>query len=397
MRRFINIIVLIAGLSSVFAQDRAELQERKKKLIEEIQLSNQVLKKTQQDKDLSLNQLKTLKQKISIRSQLIRTMQNEVGLINQEIVLNENHLKSLRNELDTLKVEYANLIQKSYKSSKHFNRLLFLFSAKDFKQAYKRAAYIRQIAQYRKLQAKAIVQKQNEIQVSVLLLEKQRKIKENIIQDKREENNALNQEQTLQSMSLARLSEKEKELNKSLEEKIIQRKKIQKEIERIIAEELKKVSKNPNANLFATTPEAIALSNSFTSNKGKLPWPVAKGLIISKYGKQKHPVLSGVTIENNGIEIATESHSACRAIFDGVVSSILQMPNGTKVLMVRHGEYISVYSNLSDSYVDKGDQVSTKQAIGLVFTPTNEEGTVLDFQLWKGAQKLNPQSWIMSK
>ena len=139
------------------------------------------------------------------------------------------------------------------------------------------------------------------------------------------------------------------------------------------------------------------MSNNFTANKGKLPWPVAKGLVISKFGKQKHPILTGVTIENNGVEIATEQHSPCRSVFDGKVSSVLVMPNGTKVVMVRHGEYISVYSNLSEVYVEKGKLLNTKDQIGLVFTSIQEGSTIIDFQLWKGAQKLNPQSWLMMK
>jgi len=379
------------------AQDRSELQKRKKQLLEEIQLSNDVLKQTQKNKDLSLHQLKTLKQKIAIRSQLIRTIQKEVSYIKEEIELSQRQRSLLEQDLDSLKVDYAYLIQQAYKSSRHFNRLLFLFSSRDFQQAYKRATYIRQISQYRQFQAQAINKKQTDLEKSILVLKKQKEIKQNLIDDKRVEKDLLNQEQAQQSVSLAALSEKEKELKKALEEKKKKRKKIQKEIERIIAEELKKTSDSGSANRFASTPEAIALSKSFSTNKGKLPWPVAKGLVISKFGKQKHPILSGVTIENNGIEIATESHSPCRSIFEGKISSILTMPNGIKVIMIRHGEYISVYSNLSEVYVEKGEELSTKEEIGLVYTSKQEGSTVIDFQLWRGSEKLNPQSWLMKK
>ena len=379
------------------AQDRTELQKRKKQLLEEIQLSNKVLKQTQKDKDVSYHQLKTLKQKIAIRSQLIRTIQKEVGYIKEEVELSQKQKLVLEQELDSLKVDYAYLVQQAYKSSRHFNRLLFLFSSRDFQQAYKRATYIRQISQYRKFQAQAINEKQIALEKSIIVLEKQKEIKQNLIDEKRVEYELFNQEQAQQSISLATLSEKEKELKKALEEKKKQRKKIQKEIERIIAEELKKATNPGKANSFASTPEAIALSNSFSSNKGVLPWPVAKGLVISKFGKQKHPILTGVSIENNGIEIATEAHSSCRSIFDGKVSSVLTMPNGTKVVMVRHGEYISVYSNLSEVSIEKGEELSTKEQIGLVYTSKQEGSTVIDFQLWKSSQKLNPQYWLMKK
>ena len=397
MKLFINILLVFLSCSTLIAQDRSDLQKRKQKLLEEIEFSNEVLQQTQKDKNLSYNQLKTLEQKISIRSQLIRTIQKEVESIKEEITLTETQNESLQIELDSLKMEYAKLIKQAYNSSRYFNRLLFLFSSSDFQQAYKRAAYIRQIAQHRKAQAQTIEQKQVNLEASILVLRKQYSIKQHLIENKRLENEMLNQEQAQQSASLAALSEKEKELKKVLDQKRKKRKKIQKEIERIIAEELRKANNTGIVNNFASTPEAIALSNNFTANKGRLPWPVAKGLVISKFGKQKHPILAGVTIENNGVEIATEQHSPCRSVFDGKVSSVLVMPNGTKVVMVRHGEYISVYSNLSEVYVEKGEHINTKDQLGLVFTSIQERSTIIDFQLWKGAQKLNPQSWLMSK
>ncbi len=397
MKLFINILLVFLSYSTLMAQDKSDLQKRKQKLLEEIEFSNEVLQQTQKDKNLSYNQLKTLNQKISIRSQLIRAIQNELRSIKEEIRLTKAQNESLQIELDSLKIEYAQLIKQAYNSSRYFNRLLFLFSSSDFQQAYKRATYIRQIAQYRKAQSQSIEQKQLTLEGNILVLRKQLSIKQDLIENKRLENEMLNQEQTLQSASLAALSEKEKELKKVLDQKQKKRKKIQKEIERIIAEELRKANNTGLVNNFAATPEAIALSNNFATNKGKLPWPVAKGLVISKFGKQKHPILTGVTIENNGIEIATEQYSPCRSVFDGKVSSVLVMPNGTKVVMVRHGEYISVYSNLSEVYVEKGELINTKDQLGLVFTSLQERSTIIDFQLWKGAQKLNPQSWLMNK
>tara|TARA_S200000501_G_scaffold217722_1_gene204296 strand:+ start:230 stop:1372 length:1143 start_codon:yes stop_codon:yes gene_type:complete len=379
------------------AQQKAKLQERKKLLLEEIQFSNKVLEQTKKEKDVSFHQLKTLKQKIAIRSQLIRTIQKEVGYIKKEIELIQNEKLLLELELDSLKVNYTYLIQQAYKSRKHFNRLLFLFSSRDFQQAYKRLSYMRQISQYRLSQANTISVKQAELDDNIFILKKQKSIKQNLIDNKQIEYELYNKEQAQEAISLAALSEKEKELKKALEEKKNQRKKIQKEIERIIADELKKVANSSSIKKFASTPEAIKLSNSFNSNKGSLPWPVSKGLVISKFGKQKHPVLAGVNIENNGVEIATEAQSACRSIFKGKVSSILTMPNGTKVVMIRHGEYISVYSNLGEVFIEKGQEVSTKENIGLVYTSKQEGATVIDFQLWKSSQKLDPQSWLMKK
>jgi septal ring factor EnvC (AmiA/AmiB activator) len=397
MKLFIRILLVLWSFNGVVAQNRSDLQKRKKKLQEEIQWSNAALNQNKNKKNYSVSQLKTLKQKISIRSQLIETIQKEVAYIKEEIGLNEQKTSRLETELDSLKVDYSNLIQQAYKSQKHFNRLLFILSSEDFQQAYKRAAYMNQIAQYRQLQAQNIFNKQDDLEKSNLVLEKQWSIKQNLIDNKRLEKELLNQEQAQQNLSLLALSKKEKELKEALKKKKKKREKIQKEIERIIAEELRKRTKVTSKKEFLSTPEAIALSNSFSSNKGKLPWPVGKGLIISKFGKQKHPILSGVYVENNGVEIATESHSACRSVFKGKVSSVLTMPNGIKVIMIRHGEFISVYSNLSEVYVEKGDVLNTKQKVGLVYTSKQEGSTIVDFQLWKGSQKLNPQYWLMKK
>lgn len=377
------------------AQEKARLQERKKVLLEEIQFSNKVLEQTKKEKNVSFHQLKTLKQKIAIRAQLIRTIQKEVVYINEEIQLNKNEKLRLELELDSLKINYAYLIQQAYKSRKHFNRILFLFSSRDFQQAYKRASYMRQISQYRLSQADIISEKQAELQNSIMILKKRKSIKQNLIENKQIEYETYKEEQAQEAVSLAALSEKEKELKKDLETKKFQRKKIQNEIELIIADELKKNLKTNAAIGFASTPEAIKLSNSFSSNKGNLPWPVSKGLIISKFGKQKHPVLAGVNLENNGIEIATEPRGICRSIFNGKVSSVITMPNGTKVVMIRHGEYISVYSNLGEVFIEKGQEVVTKENIGIVYTSKQEGSTVIDFQLWKSSQKLNPELWLM--
>ena len=397
MKSLIKIILILWAYGGLQAQNKTQLKNQKKKLLEEIEWSNSALKETQKNKTLSYNQLKTLKQKIAIRTQLIQTIQREIESIKEEIEANEEKKKVLESDLLLLKDSYAVLIEQAYKSQKHFNRILFLLSSKDFQQAYKRASYIKQISEYRQQQAREIEKKQDHLEKSILVLQKQQQIKQNLIDNKQLEKELLNQQQQQQKISVAALSKKEKELKEILNTKKKKRKKIQKEIERIIAEELRKKTDLSAKKDFASTPEAITLSNSFKLNKGKLPWPVAKGLVISKFGKQRHPVLTGITVENNGIEIATEAHSSCRNIFKGKVSSVLTMPNGIKVVMVRHGEYISVYSNLSEVYVEKGEQVDTKDQIGIVFTSKQENTTIIDFQLWKGALKLNPLHWLMKK
>ena len=397
MKLLTKICVFFFFCAALSAQDRLSLQKRKKKLLEEIQFTSKMLEQTNTEKIFSLNQLKTLKQKIEIRSQLIETIQKELGFIKEERTLSLKEKKLLQIELVDLKKDYARLIKQSFKNARHLNRLLFIFSSRDFQQAYKRVSMIKQISEYRKSQATKIESKQEEIEQNVARLERHKKIKERLVEETKSEKTLFNQEKNEKSIGLAALSEKEKQLKQEVAEKKIKKSKIQKEIQRIIAEEIKKRSEKNKTTSFALTPEAVMLSKSFASNKTILPWPVSKGLVISKFGSQKHPVLSGVSIENNGIEIATETNAACRSVFDGVVSSILTMPNGTIVIMIRHGEYISVYSNLSESYVEKGEQVKTKDLLGMVYTSKSGGVTVIDFQLWKGAQKVDPQTWLMKK
>ena len=253
MKLFTKILLLLLLCNNLMAQEKARLQKRKKLLLEEIQFSNKVLEQTKKEKDVSFHQLKTLKQKIAVRTQLIRTIQKEVGYINQEIELNQNETLRLELELDSLKINYAYLIQQAYKSRKHFNRILFLFSSRDFQQAFKRASYMRQISQHRLSQADIISENQAKLKNSIMMLKKQKSIKQNLIENKQVEYELYNKEQTQEAISLAALSEKEKELKKGLEAKKTQRKKIQKEIERIISDELKNAT-NTSACLLYTSP-----------------------------------------------------------------------------------------------------------------------------------------------
>ena len=256
MKLFAKILLLLLLCNNLMAQEKARLQERKKLLLEEIQFSNKVLEQTKKEKDVSFHQLKTLKQKIAIRAQLIRTIQ-KVGYINQEIQLNQNEKLGLELELDSLKINYSYLIQQAYKAENILTAFLFLFSSRDFQQAYKRASYMRQISQYRLSQANIVSEKQAELQNSIMILKKQKSIKQNLIENKQAEYELYNKEQAQEAISLAALSEKEKELKKSLEAKKIQRKKIQKEIERIIADELKKATSTSAAIDFASTPKQL--------------------------------------------------------------------------------------------------------------------------------------------
>ncbi len=396
MKLLTNLCCLLLFFASLNAQNRTNLQKRKKNLLEEIQLINQMLEKTKQQKTFSLNQLKTLKQKIEIRSQLIATIEKELRFIHEERALNLKQKKLFEEELESLKNNYALMIKQSYKSTRKNSRILFLLSSRDFQQAFKRLAMIKQISEYRKSQATKIEYKQKEVNQIIKRLEKHTKIKERLINDTNSEKLLLNEEQITKSIGLVELSNKEKKLTQGINEKKLKKEKIEKEIQRIIAEELRKEKENKKRS-FAETPDSERLSNSFTSNKALLPWPVSKGLVISKFGKQKHAVLKGVTVDNNGIEIATESNTLCRSVFDGTVSSVLTMPNGTKVIMIRHGEFISVYSNLGESLVRKGEIVKTKDPLGVIYTSKSEGATVIDFQLWKGSQKVNPEIWLMKK
>lgn len=400
--KYLFLCLAIGASMSISGQTKQELQEQRKKLTEEISYANALLEETKKNKKLSLNQLQTLKKKIDVREELIRYMGREVDLLNDNISEAENSIKGLDLRLKKLRENYASMIQSAYQQQHSYNRILFLLSADDLNQAYKRFRYLQEYSVYRKSQAEEISTAISDKEAQIERLKTHRRQKGSLLDEKRKENKILAQEKGKHQLDLQSLKIQEDELLKSLRQKQQKAKDLQRAIQKAIEDEMRKArekakSEGKSGKDFELTPEAKALSANFVSNKGKLPWPVDKGVVTSKYGKQRHPVLPNITIENNGIEISTNPGSNARAVFSGKVSSILKLPSGLKVVILRHGAYSTIYSNLSDVYVTKGDEVSTKQSLGIIFTDPSDQKSVIDFQLWKGTSTQNPAQWLFKR
>lgn len=402
--------------------DKKLLQENKKKIEQEIRFTNQLLKETKKDKQNSLNQLIVLKNQINKREELITNISQEINVINSEINYTQNSVDKLIKDLSDLKAEYAKMIIAANKNRGSNNILMFIFASENFNQAFQRVKYYKQYSSFRKAQAQLIINKQTELSKKRLELQTQKQSQNQLLANNQTEKIQLTQEQEAKNKTVQQLQKTEKELLKTLRRKEAEAKKLQKDIENIIAEEVRKakaasklraenkakpnnnISKKNNkedevkpkttSEILTDTPEEMALSNSFASNRGKLPWPSEKGIISSTFGNHSHPELPGIIINNDGIDITTNKGASARAIFNGEVSAVISGPNGNDVVIIRHGNFLTVYSNLTSVYVKRGEKVNTKQRIGMISTNEDDDKTILQFQIWKGNSKLNPSEWI---
>ena len=311
--------------------------------------------------------------------------------------MNEDSIADLAAELTALKDEYAKMIFFAYKNQNLYNKLIFIFSADDFNQAYQRIKYFQQYNEYRRTQAKLIVETQTLLEAKNQELTMLKNDKESLLSRVSNENQTLIAEKDEKSRTVQKLSKKEKELQATLKEKEKAAKKLQQEIQKIIAEEMRKASERAggeNVGGYNLTSAEVALSGNFSNNIGKLPWPVDWGVVSSTFGEHPHPVLTKVKVKNNGIDILTRSGSEAKAVFEGVVTRVLSVPNNNNVVIIRHGEYLTVYSNLDKVYVREGDKVKVSQPIGIVFTNPDENKTELHFEVWQSKTLLNPEEWL---
>jgi septal ring factor EnvC (AmiA/AmiB activator) len=393
------IIVLLIGGLTAYSQSKSELQKKKKQLQKEIEYTNKLIKQTSQSKQASLNQLQRIDKQISTRQELINTMEAEIEFINDSITATINLIDTLTKDINQLKKEYAEMIQSAYVNRSSYNKFMYIFSSASYNQAFKRLKYFQQYAEYRKKQAESIRSKQIEYDQQLLLLEAIKKSKEGLLKAKLNEKNQLTNEKDRKVSVVNELKGKENSLRKQLQEKEKAAKEISKAIARIIEEEIRKAreaAKNDGRSTkgFPMTPEAIELSNSFAANKGKLPWPVQEGVITAQYGEHPHPTLKDVKVQNNGVDISTTKANTGRAIFEGTVSRVIIIPGEGKVVMIRHGEYFTVYFYFKEVFVSAGDKIDTKQKLGVLISEDDESSSIMHLEIWKVTNKMNPEEWI---
>ena len=396
-RILIFILISVLASFSLSAQTQKQLENKRKQLQKEIKEINSLLFKSKEEAETLLSDLDDLTQKISVRSQLINTINQEAKILSREIANNEKKIALQEKKLNILKKEYANMIVQSYKSKNKQSRLLFLLSSESFVQAYKRLQYIKQYATYRKQQGEAIKATTVNLRALTDSLQVKEDEKQLLIALHLREKDSVNREKVSQERLVTKVKAKEQKYVTQIKRIQREERKLDKKIQRLIREAItrsNKKSKNRKSSSFKLTPEAKKLEATFIANKGKLPWPTKKGTVIRKYGKQKHPTLAGITIQSNGVQVATEKKAKARVVFDGTVLSIQLLPGRKKMVLIQHGNYITAYKNLDNVLVKKGEKVHTKQDIGTIHTDTTTGKTVLAFSLFKETKIQNPEIWI---
>jgi murein hydrolase activator len=415
---------------------KKDLESKKKKINDEINEINSLLNETKASKKSSIGALVNINMKLEKRQDLINTINAQIRELTREIKQNEKSAEQLKQNLIKLKTEYARMIVFAQRNQDAYSTLMFIFSSENFSQAYSRLKYMQQYSEFRKKQATEIINTQTLLLAKLNELKSQRHEKNLLLGNEEEEKLNLNSEKVEQETVLTELQKKEKELKTELEKKKQDAIELQLAIKRLIEAEIKrkaeeaakaealavaarkekeekrKEEKNkknktnevaevkPEKKEVAYVPElneeAEALSTDFSNNRGKLPWPVAKGVICETYGEHEHPAIKGFMMFNNGVELCVTKGTQARAVFEGEVTGIAVSPTGGKLVIIRHGEYLSVYSNLSDVLVKTGQKVAVKQAIGSVMYNEDEGKSSMNLQIWKGQKTMDPGGWLFN-
>lgn len=399
------LLLLLTVVFSATAQtNKDDLEKKKEQLLKEIETMQQQLDQTKKSKNANLGQLAALKKQIKTREQLIGNYNSQINQIDKELAAKVRTVRALDRDLDTLRANYANMVYYAYKHRSAYDKLLFLFSAKDFNDAFIRLKYIKRYSAYRRMQAELIRTTQKDLSKKMSQLKVQRTAKKQVLTEQEEQKKKLAKEKAEKDKMAKTFSSQEKQLKTALAKKKKEQEQLKKQIADLIRKEIEEskkkngtaTGKSSTASSLGLTPEAAALSASFASNQGKLPWPVTKGEIIETFGEHEHAILENVMTKNNGVDIKTAPGADARAVFKGTVVSIISNPGYHKGVLIKHGEYYTVYSNLASVKVKANQEVDTKQSIGTVYTNESGESTV-HLEIWKGTTLLNPESWIIAK
>ena len=395
MKKWVWLLMLVPVLS--LAQDKkAALEAQKKRLQQEIVQINALIKTSAKKRANVLTQVETVQLKMDRQDALIRLTNRQINRLNQEININLRNIEKLRAELTSLKKDYAEMVVSARKNKSSQNRLMFLLSSESFWQAYKRMAYMKQYAAFRKQQGEQIAAKTKALQQYTTDLVAQRKDKKQLIEQNRKAQKELDSIKKRQNTLVLELKKRERNYTAQIKKKQKQQEEIDKEITRLIREAIAASNKKAGTKTttFVLTPEAKALAASFVSNKGRLPWPVEKGIVTQRFGTQRHPVVRTTTIKSNGVTLSVPAGATARSVFEGKVLNIVQFKGSNPIVLVQHGNYITSYKNLSKVYVKKGDRVTAKQAIGQIFTNKDTGKTTLQFSLFYNTTPQNPALWL---
>ena len=402
MKNLIFLFFILHGFS-LFAQNKltaeqTKLESQRIKLRKEIKQINSLLFENKRKKNTTISDVEDIQLRISVRKQLIKVNNQQANLLDNLINVNQRNIDQYRNELKEIKNEYALILQKSYKSKSMQNRLMFIFSSDNFLQAYKRLDYLKQYNSYRKKQAIKIKNQTLNLQELNKEMILKKNFKKSLVEENRNISKNLIAEQLEQENLLKSLKNKTKNFQKEISQKQALASLIDSKIEKLIREAIALSNKEAGekvSNFFSLTPETKILAENFKSNKGQLPWPVIKGVVIQNYGTQTHPIVKTTKIKSSGISIATESNIKARVVFEGEVMSILSFKNSNPTVLIKHGNYITAYKNLSKVYVKKGQKVDSKEVLGEIFTNKDTGKTILQFSVFNGMKPENPAFWLL--
>jgi septal ring factor EnvC (AmiA/AmiB activator) len=394
MKRFMLLLfVVLLGGPLLSGQTKDELQQQKQKAFEEIKLARELMEKTAQKRSSSLQQIRILQQGINSRASLISTLEQEVSMIDADIEEAQEQIVLLTRENEKNKEEYARLIYYAYRNHTNYEKIMFILAGDNISQSYQRYKYLKYISDYR-------VQKAAEIEELIAEMDRKREElnglrneKLNLLEEKEGEQEKLVSERSQQASLVQNLQQQEEELKRQIAEKERIARELEERIRAIIEEEARKAA-TPDNPYGALTPEQQLVGNDFRNNKGKLPWPVDRGIITTGFGNHEFPGLRGSNVNNNGVDINSEAGTKVRAVFEGEVTKVFAILGANYTVLIRHGEFLSVYQNLVNVRVKSGDKVLTKEILGDAFTDEDSGVSTVHFEVWQERKILNPEEWL---
>ena len=391
LSRIILLVVLLVAVD-LSSQNKQDLEKQKRQIQNDIKKIELKLSNSSKQKDLIVSNAEDINYKINLQQNLINNINSQLNLILDEIETNEKKLSDLKQRELILKEELSKMLLSAYKKKSNLNKLMFVFSSSSFQQAYKRIQYFKQYANFQNKTLSKITVTSNEIKNIIIVLDSQKTSKKVLVEENELIKRDLSREYIGLNNLIAQVNKNQKKYSLEIKQKQKLSKEIDKKIKKLIEEALAKAKTKDGG--FELTEEAKLISKNFNSNKGKLPSPVIRGSVVLGFGKQPHPIVKTTSIQSNGVRIRTSSDVDARTIFDGEVYSIIKSKNSTHTILIQHGNFFTVYKNLSEIFVKKGDKLKTKDSIGKIATDPLNGQTILSFSIFNNGVPQNPRMWI---
>jgi len=389
-------LTLLFSASICWGQSKAELDQERIRLLEEIQTTQNLLRKASESKSAALTTLQTLRKQLQSRTSLLKTYQKQIQISREEINEISDSIDLLDTDIAMKSEEYAQTLRKMYRYKKQSPSWIQYLSAQGTNQLFRKWVYLSQVEEWQEQQRAELIKAKESLELQKSKKEDAQLLLEQRLRKEQQTAKAIESDVGKESKLLDQLKAQESSLKGQLKQQQKERKELEATIARLIAEASEK-KEEASESSFAATPEGKAISSAFSGNKGKLSWPVKRGVVVKQFGKQKHPTLSNIYIQNNGVDIATEENAPVYALFNGTVMGVIEVPGYQQMVLIQHGSYFTVYSRLKEAFVIKGDQIKTGQQIGFAYDNPKEGQTLVHLEIWNDKQKLNPVSWLAKK